>query len=172
MHCPKSKSDMKKLLLLFIIVLFLPNYSSAQTKPDPETIFAKSYDYVNDFEKIMSPSQAKSLGDFLKTSEAKTKSKILIVTTSSISPYTDLTEYSLDLDKYLISKLKIDTSILIVISKQLRQIQVQGVDKIRVKMTDEEMKNIISTYVVPELKKGDYYKGLQLGTEQLIKKIE
>ncbi|MFD2943586.1 TPM domain-containing protein [Flavobacterium notoginsengisoli] len=163
---------MKKLILLFVITFVFPLRFSAQTKPETSVIFAKSYDYVNDFEKIMNPNQVKNLTDFLKSSEAKTKSKILIVTTSSISPYTDLTDYSLELDKYLLSKLKIDTSILIVISKQLRQIQVQGVDKIRAKMSDQEMKDIISTYVVPELKKGDYYKGLQLGSEQLVKKIQ
>ncbi len=58
------------------------------------------------------------------------------------------------------------------ISKQLRQIQVQGVNKIRAKMTDQEMKDIVSTYVIPELKKGDYYKGLQEGTRELVKKLE
>ncbi|WP_338840125.1 TPM domain-containing protein [Flavobacterium ginsenosidimutans] len=163
---------MKKLLFLLTIVLLISSSLSAQTKPETKTIFAPSYDYVNDFEKIMTPSQVKTLSEFLKTSEAKTKSKILIVTTSSISPHTDLTDYSLELDKYLLTQLKIDTSILIVISKQLRQIQVQGVDKIRVKMSDQEMKDIISTYVVPELKKGDYYKGLLVGSQQLVKKIE
>lgn len=163
---------MKKILFLLTIVLFLPNHSFAQTTTNPTAQFAKSYDYVNDFEKILTQSQVKTLNDFLKSSEDKTKSKILIVTTSSIVPYTDLTDYSLALDKYMLAKLKIDTSILIVISKQLRQIQVQGVEKIRAKMSDQEMKDIITTYVVPELKKGDYYKGLEQGTKQLIKKIE
>lgn len=163
---------MKKLVLLFAISLFLSHNLFAQTKPEASTIFAKSYDYVNDFEKILTPTQIKTLTDFLKSSEAKNKYKILVVTTGSIAPYTDLTDYSLDLDKYLISKLNIDTTILIVISKQLRQIQVQGVDKIRSKMSDQEMKDIIATYVVPELKKGDYFKGLQQGTVQLVKKLE
>ena len=166
------KSVMKKLFFLFAIVFFLPLHFNAQIKPEASVIFAKSYDYVNDFEKILTPAQIKNLNDFLKSSEEKTKSKILIITTSSISPYTDLTDYSMDLDKYLLSKLKIDTSILIVISKHLRQIQVQGIDKIRAKMSDQEMKDIISTYAVPELKKGDYYKGLQQAAMQLVKKIE
>ncbi|WP_289661839.1 TPM domain-containing protein [Flavobacterium panacagri] len=163
---------MKKILFLFTIALFLPNAFFAQTKAESPAIFAKSYDYVNDFEKILTPSQAKSLNDYLKSSETKTKSKIVIVTTSSISPYTDLNDYSLGLDKYMLSKLKIDTSILIVISKQLRQIQVQGVEKIRAKISDQEIKDLIAAYIVPELKKGDYYKGLQQGTLELVKKIE
>ncbi|MBW1654197.1 TPM domain-containing protein [Flavobacterium quisquiliarum] len=163
---------MKKILFLFTIVLFLPNHFYAQTAADAVAMFAKSYDYMNDFEKILTPSQVKTLNDFLKSSEAKTSSKILIVTTPSIAPYTDLSDYSLALDKYMLSQLKIDTSILIVISKQLRQIQVQGVEKVRSKMSDQELKDIITSYVVPELKKGDYYKGLELGVKQLLKKIE
>lgn len=172
MRHPNQISAMKKILFLFAIVLFLPNHFYAQTAADASAMFAKSYDYMNDFEKILTSSQVKTLNDFLKSSETKTTSKILIVTTSSIAPYTDLSDYSLALDKYMLSQLKIDTSILIVISKQLRQIQVQGVEKVRSKMSDQELKDIITTYVVPELKKGDYYKGLELGVKQLLKKIE
>lgn len=163
---------MKKILFIFTLVLFLPHHLFAQTKIEQQNLFAKSYDYVNDFENILTPKQAKDLNEFLKASEAKTKSKILIVSAASVSPYKDLNEYSLKLDHYLYSQLKIDTSVLIVISKQLRQIQFQGVAKIGAKVTDQELKDIISTYVIPELKKGDYYKGLQAGTLQLVKKIE
>ncbi len=158
--------------MFFLTIVLLPNLFFAQTKTQPAAVFAPSYDYVNDFEKILTSNQIKNLTDYLKTSEVKTKTKILVVTTSSINPYTDITNYSLDLDKYLLSTLKIDTSILIVLSKQLRQIQIHGVDKIRAKMSDQEMKDIVTTFIVPELKKGDYYKGLQEGTLQLLKKIE
>lgn len=163
---------MKKLTFILIFSLFLSHNFFAQTKGELQNIFAKSYDYVNDFEKILTPVQIKSLTDFLKSNEAKTKNKILIITIASISPYTDLNDYALDLDKYLISKLNIDTSILIVISKQLRQIQVQGLNKLRSKMSDQEMKDIVSTYVIPELKKGDYFKALKDGTNELAKKLE
>ncbi|HJY12258.1 MAG TPA: TPM domain-containing protein [Flavobacterium sp.] len=163
---------MKKLVLFIVLSLFLSQNLCAQTKAESENIFAKSYDYVNDFEKILTPNQIKSLTEFLKSSEARTKNKILIVTVASIIPYTDLSDYSRDLDNYLISKLNIDTSILIVISKQLRQIQVQGINNIRSRMSDQEIKEIVSAYIIPELKKGDYYKALQEGTKQLSTKLE
>lgn len=163
---------MKKLLFILTISLFLPSALFAQINPEGIKTFAKSYDYVNDFEKILTSAQLKGLNDFLKAGEAKTKSKVLIIITPSIAPYTDLTDYSADLDKYLVSQLKIDTSILIILSKQLRQIQVQGVDKLRFKMSDQQMKDIVSTYMLPELKKGDYYKALEVGTTELMKKLE
>ncbi|OIV39666.1 TPM domain-containing protein [Flavobacterium johnsoniae] len=163
---------MKKLLFILTISLFLPSLLFAQINPEGVKTFAKSYDYVNDFEKILTSAQLKNLNDFLKAGETKTKSKILIIITPSIAPYTDLTDYSSDLDKYLVSQLKIDTSILIILSKQLRQIQVQGVDKLRFKMSDQQMKDIVSSYMLPELKKGDYYKALEVGTNELVKKLE
>jgi len=163
---------MEKLLFILTISLFLPSALFAQINPEGVKTFAKSYDYVNDFEKILTSAQLKGLNDFLKAGEAKTKSKVLIIITPTIAPYTDLTDYSADLDKYLVSQLKIDTSILIILSKQLRQIQVQGVDKLRFKMSDQQMKDIVSTYMLPELKKGDYYKALEVGTTELMKKLE
>lgn len=163
---------MKKLLFILTISLFLPSALFAQINPEGVKTFAKSYDYVNDFEKILTSAQLKGLNDFLKAGEAKTKSKVLVIITPTIAPYTDLTYYSADLDKYLVSQLKIDTSILIILSKQLRQIQVQGVDKLRFKMSDQQMKDIVSTYMLPELKKGDYYKALEVGTTELMKKLE
>ena len=159
-------------MLFVVLSLFLSQNLCAQTKAESENIFAKSYDYVNDFEKILTPNQIKSLTEFLKSSEARTKNKILIVTVASIIPYTDLSDYSRDLDNYLISKLNIDTSILIVISKQLRQIQVQSIDLIRYKLSDNDTQNIITTYAVPEFKKGDYSKGLELAVEQIMNKLK
>jgi uncharacterized protein len=162
---------MKKLFFIIAISFALPNCFFAQTKTNTETIFAKSYDYVNDFEKILSPKQIQNLNTTLKAGEAKTDYKIMIITTASIAPYNDISEYSLDLDKHLVNDLNINTSILIVISKQMRQIQVQGVNKLRNKITDKEIETIVTTFVVPELKKGDYNKGLENGVAEIIKKL-
>ncbi len=159
-------------MLVFAFSFLLPPMVIAQTKAEIQDTFEKSTNYVNDFEKILTSSQIKNLSDFLKTGESKTKTKITIVTLSSIAPYTNLTDYSSDFEQYLVSKLKIDSSILIVLSKQLRQIQIQGMNKLRPKMSDQEIKDIVATYVIPELKKGDYYKALQEGSIQLIKKLE
>lgn len=163
---------MKKMLFIIAITLFLPTTFFAQTKNETQNVFATSYKNVNDFEKILDPKQVQNLNTTLKSSEAKTGHKIIIVTTSSIASYADITDYSVDLVKYLSGTLKIDASILIVISKQLRQIQIRGIDKIRTKISDQEMENIIRSLVVPELKKGDYFKGLETGTNEIIKKLE
>ena len=57
-------------------------------------------------------------------------------------------------------------------SKELRQIQILGEDSIRYKLSDDQTKEIISSFAVPEFKKGDYYKGLESAVSELIKKLE
>jgi uncharacterized protein len=68
--------------------------------------------------------------------------------------------------------LKLNPAILIVLSKELRQIQIQGSNKALNKLTGEETKNIINNFVIPEFKKEDFYKGLENTVTQIVKKLE
>lgn len=169
---------MKKIILIVTVALLLPFSFFAQAKKEvrssleTQNIFATSYDNVNDFEKILTPAQISTLSTTLKSFEKRKLYKFIIVTTSSINPYTDLFEYSQNLDKHLNTNLKLQPTILILLSKQLRQIQILSEDSIRYKLSDEQTKEIISTFAVPEFKKGDYYKGLETAVNELIKKLE
>ena len=168
---------MKKFILIVTIAILLPFSIFAQAKKEVKSssetadVFAKSYDNVNDFEQILNSAQITTLNTTLKSFEKKTLYKIIIVTTSSIKPYTDLFEYCQNLDKYLNSNLKMQPTILILLSKQLRQIQILGEDSIRYKLSDDQTKEIIGSYAVPEFKNGDYYKGLESAVNELIKKL-
>ncbi|MFH7013005.1 TPM domain-containing protein [Flavobacterium sp. FlaQc-52] len=160
---------MKKILILVISLVF-PYVLFSQTKT--QNVFAKSYNYVNDFEKILTPKQIENLNNVLKKGETKSTHKIIIVTTSSLNPYSNISDYTLDLDKYLINDLKVNASILIIMSEKLRQMRIQGVNKLHSKISDKEIEEIAANFVVPELKKGNYYKGLEDGIAQILKKIE
>lgn len=168
---------MKKIILLVTVAL-LPFCLFAQAKKETATssetqnIFAKSYDNVNDFEKILNADQTNTLNKTLKAFEKKTLYKIIIITISSIKPYNDIYEYTQNLDKYLDSNLRIQPTIIIVISKQLRQIQIVGEGSIRYKLSDDQTKEIVAGFAVPEFKKGDYYKGLEMTVAEIIKKLE
>lgn len=168
---------MKKISFIIIIILFPASILFSQTKkentvPDPQSVFSRSYDYVNDFEKILSPDQITTLSNTLKAFEKQFLYKITIVTTPSIQPYTSFPDYALELDRYLSKDPKLDPTILIVVSREIRQIQVQSIDLIRYKLSDNDTQNIITTYAVPEFKKGDYGKGLELAVDQFINKLK
>jgi len=135
---------MKKIFFIIILALFTFN-SFGQTKTEAKNIFANSYENVNDFENILNPNQVKTLNSTLKSFETKTGNKIIVITISATPSYRDLTNYSQDLDRYLRIGLKIEPSILFVVSKELRQIQILGVDKIRDKLSNQEIENIVKS---------------------------
>ncbi|KAF2340916.1 TPM domain-containing protein [Flavobacterium tistrianum] len=167
---------MKK--LFYTLVLLTSVLLSAQTKNDTDfaaqlkNSFSGSTDCVNDFEKILTPTELKSLNNTLNGFEKKYLYKIVVITTPSYSPFKSLEEYTLELDKFLSKDPRLDPTLLIIVSKTLRQIQVISVDFIRYKLSTEDTQNIISTYSVPELKKGNYYKALELASNEFMKKLQ
>ncbi|MBL0738233.1 TPM domain-containing protein [Flavobacterium sp. GN10] len=167
---------MKK--LFFTLVLFTSVLLSAQTKTDTDFAsrlkgtFAQSTDCVNDFEKVLKPEELKYLNTTLNTFEKKYLYKIVIITTPSFAPFQSFDEFAMDLDKFLSKDPRLDPTLLIVVSKSLRQIQVLSVNFIKYKLTEEETQNIISTYSIPELKKGNYYKALELASNEFMKKLQ
>lgn len=163
---------MKKLFFALIILLVLPHSIFAQTKADEQSVFSKSYNYVNDFDKILTEKQIETLNTTLKSFEKKALYKIVIVSVPTINPYASFPEYAQGLDKYLAADPKLDPTILIVVSKTLRQIQVLSIDLIRYKLSDDETQSILTNYTIPEFKKGDYYKGLENAVTQIIEKLK
>lgn len=169
---------MKNLLFIITISFLLPSTFLGQSKESApqnsatESVFSKTYNYLNDFEKILTPNQITTLNTTLKSSEKKSGTKIIVVTTSSITPYASVPEYAYNLKNYLSDNLKLNPTFLIVLSKELRQIQIQSSYEARNKLTEDETRNIINSFAIPEFKKGDYYKGLENAVAQIIKKLE
>ncbi|MFH6959028.1 TPM domain-containing protein [Flavobacterium aquidurense] len=169
---------MKNLLFIITISFLLPSTFFGQSdKSIPENsansnAFSKAYNYLNDFEKILTPSQITTLNTTLKSSEEKSGTKIIVVTTSSIKPYASVPDYSYNLKNYLSENLKLTPAFLIILSKELRQIQIQSSYEARNRLTEDETRNIINSFAIPEFKKGDYYKGLENAVTQIIKKLE
>ncbi|AYN04613.1 YgcG family protein [Flavobacterium sp. 140616W15] len=169
---------MKKTFFIITITLFSLNIFFAQTNKtvipnsEAQNIFSKTYNYVNDFEKILAPNQIEALKNTLKSYETSSGHKIIVVTTSSIQPYTSIPEYSIGLNTYLANQLKLNTAVLVILSKELRQIQIQDSEQISNKLNYDEIKSIISSTAIPEFKKGDYHKGLEETVNQIIKKLK
>lgn len=169
---------MKKLFFIISINLLSLTILSAQNKNDSDlntalkTIFSSSSNCVNDFEKVLTPEQAQTLNNTLNAFEKKYLYKIVIVTTPTVKPFASFEEFAQDLDQFLAKDPRLDPTILIVVSKTLRQIQVLSIDFIRYKLNNEDTQSIVSTYAVPEFKKGDYFKGLEQASEYFMKKLQ
>lgn len=166
--------------LNFILFTFYFTFSQgchSQTATDSvaiksnEFVFPKVNDFINDTENILKTHEKIILNKILENFERNSNVTITIVTTSSIYPYEDIFKYSLDMADSLTSDKHSATEVLIVLSQSLRQIQIQNSDSIRNLLTDSETKNIIDTFIIPEFKKGNYFKGLKRGISEIKKEL-
>jgi uncharacterized protein len=125
---------------------------------------------VSDYEKVFNESQISNLTEKISEYEQKTTREIAIVTVSSIEPYENIADYSTDLaNEWGIGNPDSDNGLLILFSKNLREIRIStglGTEK---KLTDEICKNVIDKTIIPEFKNGDYYNGIEKGLSELIK---
>ncbi|WOD45254.1 TPM domain-containing protein [Hwangdonia lutea] len=125
--------------------------------------------YVSDFEKIFSERQISHLTKIITDYEQKTTREIAIVTISSIEPYGNMKDYSTDLaNEWKIGKPEKDNGLIILFSKNLRQIRIATGTGTEQKLTDEICKSVLDNTIIPEFKKGHYYSGIESGLNQLI----
>lgn len=160
--------------LLFLILLFSTSTCKSQVDvEDPEvSSLPKVTKIVNDFENILEPSQENILAEMLYEYDLKTTNQIVIVTVSSISPFENMFDFSLKLAQVTgAGTAEKDNGIMIVISKNLRQIQIQNGDGIVKLLTDEETKSIIEKFMISEFKKDNYFAGIKNGLLEIIKEL-
>ncbi|MFY8069862.1 MAG: TPM domain-containing protein [Flavobacterium sp.] len=166
---------MNKTYFIILLTILFANTTFAQVSPQlenkkgnlPEILY-----YVNDFEGILSWEEVPIIDEKLEAYFKQSEHKIILVTIPSIEPYEDIFNYSLDLAININTKQNKNAEIVIVISKNLRQIQIQNIDQIREKLTDEETKNIIENFFIPEFKNDKYFTGIINGIEQIKKELQ
>ncbi len=157
---------MNKLIILAFFLLVSCNYNrlkepdSKRTESISQTFPKQTGYYVNDYENVLTEKQKKELNDTLQKFDIKTNVQILILSVPTIKPYTDIHKYSVDLGNNWNLAQK---SILIVLSKQNRNIAIATTVIAEKILTDSLCKSIIDYDIVPELKKDNYYKGLEKG---------
>lgn len=142
-----------------------------QKQTDFITKFPKQIGFVNDFEQIFTDEQRQSLELKLKEYEKNTTREFVIITIDSITPYTSIQKFASDLsNEWGVGKKETNNGLSIVFSKNLRKIRIstgKGTEKI---LTDEVCKNIIDQTIIPELKNGNYYSGIEKGITEIIAK--
>tara|TARA_R110002072_G_scaffold283857_1_gene447528 strand:- start:2935 stop:3525 length:591 start_codon:yes stop_codon:yes gene_type:complete len=125
---------------------------------------------VSDYENVFNESQISELTEIISDYENETTREIAIVTIKTIEPYDNITDYSTDLaNEWGIGNPETDNGLLILFSKNLREIRIStglGTEK---KLTDEICKRVIDETIVPRFKNEEYYSGIENGLRELIK---
>ncbi len=126
---------------------------------------------VNDFERIFSDEQERSLKNTISNFKAETGIQIVILSLDSACTSKDKFDaLALHIfNTWGIGEKGKDNGVLITISRGHRIMRITngyGIERI---LSNEETKTIIDTYFIPDFKKGEYYKGTLTGLRELMK---
>jgi len=156
-HKRKYDVKLKASLSLFIIILllycFLLTSAEAQKFPEPRGA-------INDYAGVITPQYARPMDLLAREVLQKTGTSVVVVTLKSIEG-NDPADYANKLyEAWGIGKKGEDKGVLILLALEERQVRIEtgyGVEGI---LPDGLVGEILDTYVVPYLKKGNYAKGL------------
>lgn len=148
-----------------LLVLFLSLSVLGQRfpkRPNPPKL-------VNDIANVLQPQEENQLERKLVAYNDSTSTQIAIITLENIGG-DEINLYAAELaEEWEIGQKGKDNGLLILLSMEDRKVAIQvgyGLEPI---VTDALSKNIIENYIIPEFKKGDFYGGLDAGTDQVIK---
>ena len=120
--------------------------------------------YVSDYAGVISSEDASVITAVSKAVEEKTGAEIAVLTVNSISPYSSIEEYSIDVaSEWGIGKKGKDNGVLIVLSKGDRKVRIEVGYGLEGAITDGISGEILDRYMMPLLKTGDYSGGLKNG---------
>lgn len=135
--------------------------------------FPEPVGYINAFENILTDQEERELTAIIKEHESKSGDQISIVTLTSLEPYDNIDDYSLDLANYWgVGQKEKDNGILIALGKGLRKIRIQNGYGIEKRLTDIETKKIIDEVMIPDFKNDNYFEGLKKGVEAIIEELK
>ncbi|MEJ5964391.1 TPM domain-containing protein [Pedobacter immunditicola] len=151
---------MKKPILLFLLV-FLTSLGFAQDFP------AKPNKLVNDYTGTFSASQTQQLEDKLVAFSDSTSIQIAVAVLKSVGEY-DINDYALQLGRQWGVGSQKNTGIMIVVALGDRKIAIQTGYGLEGALPDVYAKRIIENDIKPYFKAGDYYAGIESGTNAII----
>jgi uncharacterized protein len=151
---------MKKPILLFLLV-FLTSLGFAQDFP------AKPTKLVNDYTGTLSAAQIQQLEDKLVAFGDSTSIQIAVAVLKSVGQY-DINEYALELGRKWGVGTQKNTGIMIVVALGDRKISIQTGYGLEGALPDVYAKRIIENDIKPYFKAGDYYAGIESGTNAII----
>jgi uncharacterized protein len=161
---------MKRILLY---ILFLPFCLAASAQKDIIPNAPNPPRLVNDFARLLSADQAEALERKLVAYDDSTSNQIALVTTNTVGDY-DISDYAVALGrKWGIGGKEFNNGILIVVLKdevnKKRKVWIATGYGLEGAIPDITAKRIIESEIIPAFRENDIYRGLNNGTDALIK---
>jgi uncharacterized protein len=152
----------------FVLLLLLQNSLHAQElpkRPSPPRL-------VNDFTGTLTAAQIQALESKLVTIDDSTSSQIAVVIIKSLNGY-DVSEYAVKLGRaWGIGGKEHNNGVLLLIAKEDRKINIATGFGLEGALPDITCKQIIDNEIVPNFKSDDYYRGIDQGSDAIIKAVK
>jgi len=153
---------MKKILIAALLGFFFVNISQAQFKI-PEV--PKKQTSVYDYSKLLSSLEARNLEQKLIRYSDSTSTQIVVIVINSTNGE-DINYLASNWgEKWGVGQKGKDNGIVLLMAKVDRKVAIQAGRGTEGALTDLMSKRIIESYIIPEFKRGNYYKGLDKGTD-------
>ncbi|MCP9198624.1 TPM domain-containing protein [Gramella sp. GC03-9] len=133
---------------------------------EEKVLFPVSRDYFNDFEEIFSIQQEERLEKLISNYEKETIREIAIITVKSIEPYENIREYAMAISNdWEVGKEETSNGLTILMCTELKSVCITTWLRFPKTLTDDICKKVI-----PEFKNGNYYRGVEKGALEMMKK--
>ena len=158
-----SKKALFLLTLLFSLTLFSQGYKI----PDKPKFQTSVYDYVG----LLSPYQKSNLENKLVKYSDSTSTQIVVAIISSTEGENIAYLAANWGEKWGVGQAKEDNGVLMLLAKDDRRITIQAGKGTEHLLTDFQSKRIIERIIIPEFKKGDFFEGLNKGSDYIFKTL-
>ncbi|MDP2686236.1 MAG: TPM domain-containing protein [Aequorivita sp.] len=160
---------MKKILLVLIAISFLSESVSAQYEIPPiPSVQTSLYDYVN----LLTPSQKTDLENKLIRYADSTSTQIVCIIIGSTNGE-DISMLGAEWgQKWGIGQSGEDNGIVITLAKDDRKVDINTGYGIEYRITDLMSERIINRIMIPEFKNGNYYEGLDKGSDAIFSALK
>jgi len=157
---------MKRLLLLLFLIVSVfakaQNDKDIPARPNPPKL-------VNDFTNTLTPEQIQALEQKLVAYDDSTSSQIAVVFVNSLSGY-DVSDYALQLGrKWGVGGKDHSNGIILLVAKDDHKITIQVGYGLEGAIPDVTAKSIIDNDLTPNFKEGNFYRGIDDATDDIIK---
>lgn len=151
----------RRALILFLLI---SNYSFAFSQDFP----AKPSTLVNDYTQTLSATQIQRLEQKLVAFDDSTSNQIAVVIVKSVGDY-DINEYTLELGrKWGVGGKDKNNGVILLIALGDRKMSIQTGYGLEGVLPDVYTKRIIENDIKPYFQSGDYYAGIEAGTNSII----
>ena len=150
---------------LLSVCVFAQIADKVPKKPSPPRL-------VNDYTNTLTPAQIQALESKLVAYDDSTSNQIAVVIINTLDGY-DVAEYALAIArKWGIGGAEFNNGILLLVAKDDRKLRIETGYGLEGAIPDITAKHIMEEAITPHFKEDNYYRGIDIGTDYIIRAAE